>query len=98
MWISGSGLFPSVRPGLVLRELSEHLVIEDPLTRDKHALNSAAASLFLLCNGRRNAEDVAEFFALTFGEKKTSVEDKVRQVLQELVQKKVLVLRTLTAR
>ena len=46
-----------------------------------------------MCNGRRSALDIVEFWGLTLGEKSAGVGHKVRQVLHDLVQKKVLILR-----
>ena len=91
--LEGKALYPALRPGTILRELDGHLVIHDPVTRDIHKLNLPAATIFLLANGARTLGDIAEEYARRFDRSLWKAVDDVERVIQELVEKKVAVLR-----
>ena len=91
--LEGKALYPALRPGTILRELDGHLVIHDPVTRDIHKLNLPAATILLLANGARTLGDIAEECARRFDRCLWKAVNDVERVIQELVEKKVVVLR-----
>jgi hypothetical protein len=91
--LEGKALYPALRPGTILRELDGHLVIHDPVTRDIHKLNLPAATILLFANGTRTLGNIAEEYARRFDRCLWKAVDDVERVIQELVEKTVVVLR-----
>ena len=89
--LEGEPRYPSLRPGIILRELDGALVIHDPVTLDVHKLNLPAATIFLLANGERALKDIAELYARRFDLGLWKAVDDVESVIQDLVEKKVVV-------
>jgi hypothetical protein len=92
--ISEVNTYPSLRPGLLLRELGDSLAIHDPLTLDTHSLNEAAASILLLCNGIRNLSEIAAEYSGRYNLPRGSARSDTMRIIGELLDKKVLIART----
>lgn len=60
----------SVRPcaaeGLDVNELSDGLIVYDPVTERIHYLNSTAAMVYTLCDGEHDADTMAALIASAF--------------------------------
>ena len=83
--------FPSIRPGMILRELGEHLTVHDPMINDTHRFNRSAAAILVLCNGGKNVLEIsAEYSKLYFLDQGASLAD-VQRIVVELIEKKVVV-------
>jgi hypothetical protein len=57
---------PSVVDGLDINEEKEGLIVFDPTTDRVHYLNSTAAIVFALCDGRHELSEIARFVAAAF--------------------------------
>jgi hypothetical protein len=89
--LEGEAVFPSLRAGILLRELAESLVIHDAISRDMHKLNVTAAAIFLLANGRRDLGEIAGVYARRFRLDLWRAVEDVEAVTGALIEKNVLV-------
>jgi hypothetical protein len=85
--------FPSLRPGLLVRELGDDLVIHDPATDDIHSLNRPAAAILLLANGARTFSEIASLYGERFELPADTAASEVEETVMDLIDKKVLVAR-----
>ena len=83
-------IYPSLRPGLVLRELRGALVIHDPITMDMHSLNETAALLLCLSNGLRAVHEICSEYERKLSLSHADAVADVLRILGELFEKKVL--------
>jgi hypothetical protein len=86
-------LYLSIRPGLMLRELGDSLVIHEPLSVDRHCLNDTAAFLFFHSCGIHTPLETALAYAREYGLRPRQARADARRILAELLEKKILVLR-----
>ena len=54
------GRFPRARPDCLSRQLDQEVVIYDPQCHQGHCLNSTAAAVWKLCDGKSNASHIAK--------------------------------------
>jgi hypothetical protein len=59
--------FPKARPGCFARELDDEIVVYDPQRHIGHCLNSTAARVWRLCDGRKSASDIAALLSRQLG-------------------------------
>ena len=57
---------PSVIDGLDVNEAEDGLIVFDPSVDRVHYLNSTAAIVFALCDGRHDVSEIADFVAAAF--------------------------------
>ncbi|PYX44357.1 MAG: hypothetical protein DMG79_20895 [Acidobacteria bacterium] len=70
----GQGVIP-VRTDLIVRDLTDEVVLYDRKTRRAHCLNPIASAVWKLCDGQRNIAEIARTLERD--------EDLVRTVLQQ---------------
>lgn len=84
-------IFPSIRPGMILRELGEYLTVHDPMTNDTHRFNRSAATILLLCNGSKNVSEITGEYTKVFSLDQGSGSADVHRIVMELIEKKLVV-------
>ena len=85
---------PSVRPGLLVRSLSDSVVIHDPGSLDSHSLNRTAAEIIRLADGTRNLASIARDYTRRFGVDADTAWNDVLATLEDLLDRKLLLTRS----
>ena len=73
-------LFP-LKTSVVAREIDGELLLHDQRSGNVHRLNSAAAVVWHLCDGSRDAETIASDLGATFGILSADVTRDVNEIL-----------------
>jgi hypothetical protein len=74
--------FPKSRRDCIARELDAEVVIYDPERHKGHCLNSTAAAVWKLCDGRQSSSDIAKLLSDQFS---AHIDEQVVQLaLQQL--------------
>jgi hypothetical protein len=85
---------PSVRPDLLIRNLSDSVVIHDPGSLESHSLNRTAAEIIRLADGTRNLASIAREYTTRFGVDADTAWNDVLVTLEDFLDRKLLVTRS----
>ena len=77
---------------VTLREVGEQVTIYNPQTEQTHMLNATAASIWNLCNGCRNTQDIVGQVAFSRGMAPEVVAQDVVEALEHFRQTQLVLL------
>ncbi len=92
--IERCGLRAAIRPGLVLGEANRFLVIQDPVSGERHTLTQAQAAVLLRSNGSRSLQTIAKEIVAANSMKTNDAEAAVHSILCALIERGLLVLKS----
>ena len=87
------GLRAAIRPGLVLGEANRFLVIQDPISGERHTLTNAQAAVLLRSNGSRSLQTIAKEIVAANSMETNDAEAAVHSILCALIERGLLVLK-----
>lgn len=73
--------------GLLIEEVGEDVVVYQPTTQIAHALNSAAASVLVLCDGKTSVAGIVRELLASGAGSIHDLEGSVRIILEQFVEK-----------
>lgn len=77
---NGSSNRPRARGDVVLQEVGREAILRDPVTRQAHVINAAAARVWTLCDGRE-VDAIAADFGAAYGRTADEVRADVDKVI-----------------
>lgn len=86
-----SGAFrPYQNRDVTMYEVGEEVTLYDPQTEQVHILNAAAAAIWNLCNGNRNAGDIIGQVANSYNLEPDVVAQDVMETLEQFQQTRLV--------
>ena len=82
--VNDAVLRPTLRKGIVCRQLEDEYVIYDPVTDQTALLNLSAAALLELCDGTRTEDEITSEVAAAFQVKKDGIAGDIKKTLSDL--------------
>ena len=73
--------------GLLMEEVGDDVVIYEPTTKIAHAVNSAAASVLVLCDGKTSVAEIVHELTESGADPDHKLEDSVVSILEQFAEK-----------